>query len=30
VNVSFGSMPYKDVWEQAKLFADKVLPQLKG
>jgi alkanesulfonate monooxygenase SsuD/methylene tetrahydromethanopterin reductase-like flavin-dependent oxidoreductase (luciferase family) len=30
VNVSFGSMPYKDVWEQAKLFADKVLPRLKG
>ena len=30
VNVSFGSMPYEDVWEQARLFADKVLPQLKG
>jgi alkanesulfonate monooxygenase SsuD/methylene tetrahydromethanopterin reductase-like flavin-dependent oxidoreductase (luciferase family) len=30
VNVSFGSMPYEDVWEQARLFADKVLPHLKG
>jgi alkanesulfonate monooxygenase SsuD/methylene tetrahydromethanopterin reductase-like flavin-dependent oxidoreductase (luciferase family) len=29
VNVSFGSMPYEDVWEQARLFADKVLPHLK-
>jgi alkanesulfonate monooxygenase SsuD/methylene tetrahydromethanopterin reductase-like flavin-dependent oxidoreductase (luciferase family) len=30
VNVSFGSMPYQDVWEQARLFADKVLPRLKA
>ena len=30
VNVSFGSMPYEDVWEQARLFADKVLPRLKA
>jgi hypothetical protein len=30
VNVSFGSMPYEDVWEQARLFADEVLPRLKG
>ena len=29
VNFTFGSMPYEDVWEQARLFADKVLPQLK-
>jgi alkanesulfonate monooxygenase SsuD/methylene tetrahydromethanopterin reductase-like flavin-dependent oxidoreductase (luciferase family) len=29
VNVSFGSMPYEDVWEQAKLFADKVRPHLE-
>ena len=30
VNVSFGSMPYADVFEQAKLFADEVLPRLKA
>jgi alkanesulfonate monooxygenase SsuD/methylene tetrahydromethanopterin reductase-like flavin-dependent oxidoreductase (luciferase family) len=27
---AFGSMPYEDVWEQARLFADKVLPHIKG
>jgi alkanesulfonate monooxygenase SsuD/methylene tetrahydromethanopterin reductase-like flavin-dependent oxidoreductase (luciferase family) len=30
VNVSFGSMPFEDVREQTRLFADKVLPRLKG
>jgi alkanesulfonate monooxygenase SsuD/methylene tetrahydromethanopterin reductase-like flavin-dependent oxidoreductase (luciferase family) len=30
VNVSFGSIPYEDVWQQARLFADKVLPRLEG
>jgi alkanesulfonate monooxygenase SsuD/methylene tetrahydromethanopterin reductase-like flavin-dependent oxidoreductase (luciferase family) len=30
VNVSFGSMPYADVWEQARLFADQVMPRLKA
>ncbi|GIX31936.1 MAG: luciferase [Porticoccaceae bacterium] len=29
-NFSFGGMPYELVYEQAKLFADKVLPVLKG
>lgn len=29
VNFTFGSMAYEDVWEQTKLFADKVLPHLK-
>lgn len=29
VNFTYGSMPYEAVWEQAKLFADKVLPHLK-
>jgi alkanesulfonate monooxygenase SsuD/methylene tetrahydromethanopterin reductase-like flavin-dependent oxidoreductase (luciferase family) len=29
-NFSFGGMPYEMVYEQAKLFADKVLPHLKG
>lgn len=28
-NFSFGGLPYEVVYEQAKLFADKVLPQLK-
>ncbi|RYF97400.1 MAG: LLM class flavin-dependent oxidoreductase [Chitinophagaceae bacterium] len=30
VTFSYGSMPFADMWEQAKLFADKVLPHLKG
>jgi alkanesulfonate monooxygenase SsuD/methylene tetrahydromethanopterin reductase-like flavin-dependent oxidoreductase (luciferase family) len=30
VTFAFGSMPYEDVWQQAKLFADKVLPHMKG
>lgn len=30
VNFTYGSMPYEDVWEQTKLFADKVMPQLKS
>ncbi len=29
-NFSFGGLPYELVYEQAKLFADKVLPKLKG
>lgn len=29
-NFSFGGQPYEMVYEQLKLFADKVLPQLKG
>lgn len=29
VNFTFGSMPYEDVWEQCKLFAEKVMPHLK-
>jgi alkanesulfonate monooxygenase SsuD/methylene tetrahydromethanopterin reductase-like flavin-dependent oxidoreductase (luciferase family) len=29
-NFSFGGLPYDLVYEQAKLFADKVLPKLKG
>jgi len=29
-NFSFGGLPYEQVYEQAKLFADKVLPKLKG
>ena len=28
LNVSYGGMSYEDVWEQAKLFADKVMPHL--
>ncbi len=30
LNVSYGGMPFEDSWEQIKLFADKVLPKLKG
>lgn len=29
-NFSFGGMPYEQVYEQMKLFADKVMPRLKG
>ncbi len=29
-NFSFGGMPYEFVYEQAKLFADKVMPHIKG
>jgi alkanesulfonate monooxygenase SsuD/methylene tetrahydromethanopterin reductase-like flavin-dependent oxidoreductase (luciferase family) len=29
-NFSFGGLPYELVYEQMKLFADKVLPKLKG
>jgi alkanesulfonate monooxygenase SsuD/methylene tetrahydromethanopterin reductase-like flavin-dependent oxidoreductase (luciferase family) len=29
-NFSFGGLPYEEVYRQAKLFADKVLPKLKG
>jgi hypothetical protein len=29
-NFSWGGLPYEVVYEQAKLFADKVLPKLKG
>jgi alkanesulfonate monooxygenase SsuD/methylene tetrahydromethanopterin reductase-like flavin-dependent oxidoreductase (luciferase family) len=29
-NFSFGGMPYDLVYEQMKLFADKVMPKLKG
>ena len=29
VNFTFGSMPYEDVWQQTKLFAEKVMPYLK-
>lgn len=29
-NFSFGGLPYEVVYEQARLFADKVLPRLKG
>jgi alkanesulfonate monooxygenase SsuD/methylene tetrahydromethanopterin reductase-like flavin-dependent oxidoreductase (luciferase family) len=28
LNVTYGGMAYEDVWEQAKLFADKVMPHL--
>ena len=28
-NFSFGGMPYEDVFEQMKLFADKIMPRLK-
>ena len=28
LNVSYGGMSYEDVWEQAKLFADKVMPHV--
>jgi hypothetical protein len=27
---SFGGLPYELVYEQLKLFADKVMPDLKG
>jgi len=30
VNFSFGGMPYEDVYDQAKRFADRILPRLKG
>jgi alkanesulfonate monooxygenase SsuD/methylene tetrahydromethanopterin reductase-like flavin-dependent oxidoreductase (luciferase family) len=29
-NFSFGGLPYELVYEQAKLFADKVMPHIKG
>ena len=29
-NFSFGGMPYEDVYEQMKLFADKIMPNLKA
>ena len=29
-NFSFGGLPYEMVYEQMKLFADKVLPHIKG
>lgn len=29
-NISFGGLPYELVYEQLKLFADKVMPDLKG
>ncbi len=29
-NFSFGGMPYEDVYDQAKRYADKILPKLKG
>jgi len=29
-NFSFGGLPYEEVYRQAKLFADKVMPHLKG
>ena len=29
-NFSYGGMPFEDVYDQAKRFADKILPQLKG
>ena len=29
-NFSFGGMPYDRVYEQMKLFADKVMPVMKG
>jgi hypothetical protein len=29
-NFSFGGLPYEAVYEQLKLFADKVLPHIKG
>jgi len=28
-NFSYGGMPYEDVYEQMKLFADKIMPKLK-
>jgi len=28
LNVSYGGMAYEDVWEQTKLFADRVMPHL--
>lgn len=30
LNVSYGGMPFEDAFEQARLFADKVLPKFKG
>ena len=29
-NLSFGGMPYEEVYKQMKLFADKVMPVMKG
>lgn len=29
LNFTYGSMPYEDVWEQTKLFAEKILSHLK-
>ena len=29
-NFSFGGMPYELVYQQMKLFADKVMPRLKA
>ena len=29
-NFSFGGLPYEEVYKQAKLFADKVMPHIKG
>ncbi len=29
-NFSFGGMPYEDVYDQARRYADKILPELKG
>jgi len=29
-NFSYGGMPYEDVYEQMKLFADKIMPRLKA
>jgi alkanesulfonate monooxygenase SsuD/methylene tetrahydromethanopterin reductase-like flavin-dependent oxidoreductase (luciferase family) len=30
IGFSFGSMPYEEVWSQLRLFADKVLPEVKS
>ena len=29
-NFSYGGMPYEDIYEQMKLFADKIMPKLKA
>lgn len=29
-NFSYGGMPYEDIYEQMKLFADKIMPRLKA
>ena len=29
-NFSFGGMPFDEVYKQMKLFADKVMPHMKG